>query len=180
MAQSLQNAILSDILTQPQETPGTESLLSLPNEHSAATSFESAEVTLVAESALVLLAAGLGLRSLLLRLLDLYSCNKFLVILLDTSAASLHNLKRDLLLERKDVSCIHVINNETSAKDRLVRYLGGGVLSVTSRIFVVDLLNKLFPVNIITGIIVNHAHRVTENSTEAFILRLFRDENKVQ
>jgi DNA excision repair protein ERCC-4 len=30
----------------------------------------------------------------------------------------------------------------------------------------------------ITGLIVNHAHRVSETSAEAFILRLFRNENK--
>ncbi|KAI8914895.1 hypothetical protein DFJ77DRAFT_463850 [Powellomyces hirtus] len=70
------------------------------------------------------------------------------------------------------------INNETTATERQDLYLSGGVLSVTSRILVVDMLNKIVPVNKILGIIVNHAHRVTDTSTEAFILRLYRDDNK--
>ena len=85
-------------------------------------------------------------------------------------------------------------------------YLHGGVLCITSRILVVDLLKKLCPVDKVAGILVCSAHRcattpltpshphtltpshavllfpsgrVTDSSTEAFILRLFRQGNKV-
>ena len=77
-------------------------------------------------------------------------------------------------------------------------YLHGGVLCITSRILVVDLLKKLCPVDKVAGILVCSAHRcattpltpshavlifpfvrVTDSSTEAFILRLFRQDNKV-
>ncbi|KAJ3021532.1 hypothetical protein HKX48_008294 [Thoreauomyces humboldtii] len=70
------------------------------------------------------------------------------------------------------------IGNETQSAERSELYLAGGVLSVTSRILVVDMLNKVIPIGKILGIIVNHAHRVTDTSTESFILRLFRDDNK--
>lgn len=40
-----------------------------------------------------------------------------------------------------------------------------------------DFLNDRIPINLITGIFVNHAHRVTEFSSEAFVLRLFRSKN---
>ena len=77
-------------------------------------------------------------------------------------------------------------------------YLGGGVLFITSRILVVDLLKGQCPVDKIAGILVFNAHRyntevvdklvmilycavcrVTDSSTEAFILRLYRQDNKV-
>ena len=84
-------------------------------------------------------------------------------------------------------------------------YLGGGVLFVTSRILVVDLLKNQCPADKITGVLVFNAHRyqckfhaiillyetancvmfiswysrVTDSSTEAFILRLYRQDNKV-
>lgn len=56
--------------------------------------------------------------------------------------------------------------------------MSGGVLFITSRILVVDILRNQIPTHIITGIIVNHAHKVTDGSTEAFILRLYRERNK--
>ena len=51
-------------------------------------------------------------------------------------------------------------------------------MSVTSRILIVDMLNKCVPTEMITGITVLHAERVTPTSTEAFIMRIFRQENQ--
>ena len=53
-----------------------------------------------------------------------------------------------------------------------------GVVFVTSRIFVVDLLMERLPASAISGIVVANAHRVTNLSTEAFILRLYRHANR--
>jgi hypothetical protein len=50
----------------------------------------------------------------------------------------------------------------------------GGCFMVTSRILVLDLLNEKINAGKITGVIVNQAHRVTDTSTEAFIIRLYR------
>ena len=52
-----------------------------------------------------------------------------------------------------------------------------GIIVAPSRIFIVDFLNERIPVSLITGILVNHAHRVSEFSSEAFVLRLFRSKN---
>jgi DNA excision repair protein ERCC-4 len=81
--------------------------------------------------------------------------------------------------------------------------LRGGVLFMSSRTLVVDLLTKRVPTHLISGLLVCQAHRytptlacvarhlpvrgvadvvacrVTEASTAAFILRLFRESNKV-
>lgn len=38
-------------------------------------------------------------------------------------------------------------------------YLSGGVLFVTSRILVVDMLTKKLPIHLVTGIVVLRAHK---------------------
>ena len=55
----------------------------------------------------------------------------------------------------------------------------GGVLFVTSRILVVDMLTERVPIELVTGILVYRAHRIMEACQEAFILRLYRQKNKV-
>jgi len=72
-------------------------------------------------------------------------------------------------------------------------YRQGGLFSITSRILVVDMLLSDIPIELISGILVLHADkyvlhhyhplskfrcRVTPQSTEAFIIRLFREKNQ--
>jgi len=58
-------------------------------------------------------------------------------------------------------------------------YADGGVVSVTSRILIVDLLSKLLDPETVTGLVVLHAERVVSTSVEAFIVRVFRQYNKI-
>ncbi|GJJ69930.1 DNA excision repair protein ERCC-4 [Entomortierella parvispora] len=69
------------------------------------------------------------------------------------------------------------ITSEQSVAERSELYRYGGVMAITSRILVMDLLTSRIPSQLITGILVANAHRVTATSTEAFILRLFRQSN---
>lgn len=55
----------------------------------------------------------------------------------------------------------------------------GGVIFSSSRILAVDMLMERMPIDLITGILVFKAHKVIETSQEAFILRLYRQKNKV-
>ncbi|XP_048408057.2 DNA repair endonuclease XPF isoform X2 [Stegostoma tigrinum] len=71
-----------------------------------------------------------------------------------------------------------IISNEVSSNDRYTVYTEGGILFVTSRILVVDLLTDRIPASLITGILVYKAHRIIESCQEAFILRLYRQKNK--
>ncbi|KIK33817.1 hypothetical protein CY34DRAFT_813357, partial [Suillus luteus UH-Slu-Lm8-n1] len=57
-------------------------------------------------------------------------------------------------------------------------YKNGGLISVTSRILIVDMLQSDIPTELITGIIVLHAEKVTALSLETFIVRLYREKNK--
>lgn len=58
-------------------------------------------------------------------------------------------------------------------------YAGGGVFSITSQILVVDLLTGLLDPESVTGLVVLHADRVLATSLEAFILRVYRQKNKI-
>jgi len=59
-------------------------------------------------------------------------------------------------------------------------YLQGGVLFVSSRILVVDLLKHRIPTAQITGFLIYRAHNILDSCQEAFALRLYRMENKVK
>jgi DNA excision repair protein ERCC-4 len=67
-----------------------------------------------------------------------------------------------------------VINNETPAANRKAVYGAGGVVFVTSRILVMDLLTHRVLPAAITGFVLLNAHTLTETGIEAFILRIYR------
>jgi DNA excision repair protein ERCC-4 len=46
------------------------------------------------------------------------------------------------------------------------------------RILTVDFLTDRIPIDLITGLLVYRAHRITDSSSESFIIRLYRDKNK--
>ncbi|GKY98760.1 hypothetical protein MPSEU_000832300 [Mayamaea pseudoterrestris] len=66
-----------------------------------------------------------------------------------------------------------VTNESGQSNDRAPLYCRGGVLSITSRILIVDLLSHVVSSNDIDGMLVFHAENVVPESMEAFILRIF-------
>ena len=70
------------------------------------------------------------------------------------------------------------ITNDTNLKNREKIYALGGVHSVTSRILVTDLINNCIDFANIKGILVLEADKVTEKSTEHFILKLIHQHTK--
>ncbi|OLY78857.1 DNA repair protein rad16 [Smittium mucronatum] len=70
------------------------------------------------------------------------------------------------------------LNNYFCIRIRSKMYLKGGIISVTSRILLVDMLNNIVPLQLVTGILVNNAHSVTAEGNDAFILRLYREKNQ--
>jgi DNA excision repair protein ERCC-4 len=75
---------------------------------------------------------------------------------------------------------LSVVNTDLmSVGTREKMYSQGGIFSITSRILVVDLLTNLLDPETITGLVVLHADRIVATSLEAFILRIYRQRNKV-
>lgn len=75
---------------------------------------------------------------------------------------------------------LSVVNTDMmSVGTREKMYAQGGIFSVTSRILIVDFLTKLLDPESVTGLVVLHAERIVATSLEAFILRIYRQSNKV-
>lgn len=67
-----------------------------------------------------------------------------------------------------------LIHNEAAAVVRKAAYSRGGVVLVSSRVLVMDLLTRRLPATAISGFLICNAHTVTEHGPESFILRIHR------
>ncbi|CDO93814.1 unnamed protein product [Kluyveromyces dobzhanskii CBS 2104] len=72
-----------------------------------------------------------------------------------------------------------VISSDSFSVDqRSKRYQQGGIISVTSRILIVDLLSGIVHPKNITGLLVLHAEKLNSMSIECFIVEIYRNSNK--
>ncbi|CAG8443290.1 10311_t:CDS:10 [Ambispora gerdemannii] len=133
---------------------------------------------LLLEDGLLILSRGLRLFGIICALLKMHVKKQNLVLLLNASSNEEQSLKEGLAELGMRKPGLKIVNSEMGAKERNALYLNGGILSITSRVLIVDLLNKTMPTDKITGILMCHAERITDASTEAFILRIYRQENK--
>ncbi|KAI6228275.1 ERCC4 domain-containing protein [Aphelenchoides besseyi] len=119
-------------------------------------------------------ARGLGVERLFLNHLHLYSDPSFTVIVLNTTPEDEHFFLEKL--RQLSPKCPpKLLTYGVSTKDRSLIYQTGGVQFVTSRIFMVDLLTNIVPLERTAGILVYRAHEVLTGYQESFILRLFRE-----
>lgn len=139
-----------------------------------------------AEDELVILARGLGLMRLVTNLLHSYDAAGNNLIVVVNAEDRENNWIGEALAEHAAISMaplargLRVVNTDyTNVGAREKMYANGGIFSITSRILVVDLLTNLLNVDKITGMVVLHADRIVATSLEAFILRIFRQKNKV-
>ncbi|KAJ1579870.1 hypothetical protein NDA12_007357 [Ustilago hordei] len=128
--------------------------------------------------ALVIIARGLGLRRIVSTILRIYDSPNSLVILVNATSEEESGIGEELTTLGVRKPGLRAIHHEMPAKQRSEMYLSGGIMSVTSRILVVDMLSKRIPTGLITGLVVLHAEKVTPTSVEAFIARIYRQENK--
>jgi DNA excision repair protein ERCC-4 len=138
------------------------------------------------EDELVILARGLGLMRLLTNLLHSYDAAGNNLIIVVNADERENGWIGEALAEHAAISMspkargLTVVNTDfTSVGAREKMYAKGGIFSITSRILVVDLLTNLLDPEMITGLVVLHADRVVATSLEAFILRIYRQKNKV-
>ncbi|KAL4098991.1 hypothetical protein QTP88_023494 [Uroleucon formosanum] len=129
------------------------------------------------EDGLVICAKGLGLEIVLLNIIKVFCDPGNLVLVVGSSTPEedfwITQLKKDGIKPLPKI-----LSADTSITEREKIYLQGGVLFVSSRILVVDLLKHRIPIPQITGFLVCRAHNILESCQEAFALRLYRMENK--
>ena len=123
---------------------------------------------------LVILGKGMGVLLLTLGIIQSAASDKSLVLLLNSSVSEMEELKLQLDIRKREyVNCVDHMN----VGQRVITYSKGGVIGGSSRLFIVDFLNDRIPVDLVAGIFILHAHRVKEFSSEAFVLRLYRQKN---
>ncbi|KAG0242467.1 hypothetical protein BGW41_004035 [Actinomortierella wolfii] len=132
---------------------------------------------LAAEDALLIMARGLGLRSIMSAFIQIYCQAQSLVLLVNTSSDEETALRDTLSFEARQSSHFKSITSELNAAERAEIYRCGGVLAITSRILLADILNDVLPTHLVTGLLVANAHRITATSSEAFVIRLYRTRN---
>ncbi|TIA90908.1 hypothetical protein E3P89_02156 [Wallemia ichthyophaga] len=130
------------------------------------------------ESGLLILARGLGLRRVVCSFLTLQSDPRRLVLLLNADSPEEDGIGDLLGTMGVAKPGLRVVNFDMISKQREELYKEGGLVSVTSRILVVDMLNGTIPVHLISGMVILHAEQVTPTSLETFITRIYRKYNK--
>ncbi|KAI9933856.1 hypothetical protein ASPWEDRAFT_65279 [Aspergillus wentii DTO 134E9] len=165
----------------PPERPNVPVKLSLPLQYQ-----QDIFTELRSEDELVILARGLGLLRLVTNLLHFYDAAGNNLVLVVGADDRENEWIGEALAEHYAISKtplargLKVINTErASIPMREKIYAEGGILSVTSRILVVDLLSKLLDPEKITGMVVLHADKIVATSLEAFIVRVYRQVNKI-
>lgn len=138
------------------------------------------------EDELVILARGLGLLRIVTNLLHSYDAAGNNLIVVVGAEERENGWIGEALAEQAAISMssrargLSVVNTDLmSVGTREKMYSRGGIFSVTSRILVVDLLTNLLDPETITGLVVLHADRIVATSLEAFILRIYRQRNRV-
>ncbi|XP_014290214.1 DNA repair endonuclease XPF [Halyomorpha halys] len=125
---------------------------------------------------LLIAAKGLSIEAVILNLIKVYSDPGNLVFVLGATSDEEQFFISEL--QKMEVTPLpKVISAEVSNSEREKLYLDGGLLFISSRILVVDLLKERVPIPMITGFIVMRAHRILESCQDAFALRLFRQQN---
>eukprot|EP00126_Sphaerothecum_destruens_P008079 Sdes_comp20084_c0_seq1m13017 len=151
--------------------------------------------SLLQQDALLIMAPGLGIERILLKLIKLYCDPRILVLAINFS----HVTENYVLDQLENVSCWipHPENSREpgtpllpsiklpcsitsafSSQERAQRYLQGGVVFITTRILVIDILTERIPTHLIAGVLVENAHQIGPDSMEAFILKLYRERNQ--
>lgn len=114
------------------------------------------------ESGLLVLARGLGLNSIIKSLVHLYADPKLLVFLIiSESDDPLLDLDEEKNVEFAIETAAHInrIKPDHSIKERSRFYGKGGVIILSARVFLMDLLHSRIPIPLVTGVMIQDAQK---------------------
>lgn len=170
--------------------------------------YEMLQSCLNTEDPLMILGKGLGLSSIVANLLYILATpikidNKLknsLIIVMNATANDNQRIADELQElswldindspenDMEDNKCdnttpnerkYHVVTADSLSVDkRRQLYLEGGIISVTSRILIVDLLSGILHSNKITGMVVLNVDTLQDYSNESFIIEIYRTQNR--
>lgn len=134
---------------------------------------------LLEDDCLMITSRGMTLEKVVTEFIRTYNAPSNLVFIINASNKETNFILQSLTIGSKpDDFHPRSVTSEYSVNERKKLYLDGGIIFVTSRILVVDMLLERIPLDLITGLIVFKAHKIEDECQEAFILRLYRMKNK--
>lgn len=163
---------------------------------------EKIVVDLVEEDALLVLGRGLGIDQIVSNLLHVLlqstGDNKRPLIMLINASEEENRLIEESLMElawNYDDDPDHEDNHESSNKKtafgfssiigdagtvdrRRDLYANGGIVSVSNRVLVTDMLSHVVEPKVITGLVILHAENISQYSMDRFVVNLYRRDNK--
>ncbi|QOU18820.1 hypothetical protein BRETT_001891 [Brettanomyces bruxellensis] len=152
---------------------------------------------LISQDALVILGRGLGIEKIVANLLQILGIStsgtkkrkKSLIFLINASEYENFRIGEDLM-ELSWMNEDSVDGNEnvqftvigagegTTVDKRRATYERGGIISLSNRVLVTDLLAEVVDPGSVTGIVLLHAENVREYSNDRFVVNLYRRKNK--
>ena len=157
------------------------------NEGSTGSNFvEDAVDEMYREDGLLVMARGLGIHRVASKFLEYYGDDRAkgrLVFCLNAVGGDENFLFEDWFEDDSESTALSsrrtkVIRSDVLQADRSRFYAAGGCFLISTQIILADLLQKKVDASRIAGFLVLNAHRVTESSNEAFVIRIFKQENK--
>lgn len=158
---------------------------------------ENIVVDLVEHDALLVLGQGLGTNKIVSNLLHVLiqstGGHKRSLIILINATDEENKIIEESLMElswnSNDDDNNDVIMNKTpkfssilgdagTVDHRRKLYANGGIVSVSNRVLVTDLLSHVLEPNVITGLVILHAENISQYSMDRFVVNLYRKENK--
>lgn len=153
------------------------------------------EDLLVSEDSLLILGKGLGIEPIVANLLHILATptridgkdKRSLVLVLNANEEDNDKIREELLElawsydgeEEQSQRPFKVVTSDLLTVERRRKlYLHGGIISVTSRILIVDLLSGIIHPNKITGLLIMHVESLHNYSNESFITEMYRSVNK--
>jgi DNA excision repair protein ERCC-4 len=127
---------------------------------------------------LLVLGRGLGLvESVLARFVERACGGGDLVLVLNGRESDVRSVQRTLLARNVQRSLRFVGASDVSPVERARLYRGGGVLWITARTVVLDMLSGHLPAQLVAGIVVLRCEQVRDTSTDVFAVRECRRQN---
>lgn len=133
---------------------------------------------------LVVTSSGLGLHKLISSLFLLHHHSQGCLLILSATPPqkiSILQNYENAIQSQISGECPNLpseITSDLPANQRLSLYTSGGILFITSRILIVDLLTRRLPTSAVAGLVILNAHSLSDTSTEAFIVRMLRLTNR--
>lgn len=123
------------------------------------------------KSCVLAMAQGLGVENIMWYNMQLYLNQCSLAVLLNFR-------RRELVHYARRCGALFREMRGTTIRQRKGMYLGGGVCSVPSRVFVTDILNGVVRGETVSVVMINHVETLSDGCAEAFAVHLLREKSR--